>query len=235
MRRTTCGLAAAVLGSLAVAAPAMADGEITDPCGTDTLSLPGIVNRDPTIPSEDICSVDVRGAAGSGALRALHAVTHVSGDTANRGGAAAYTLNFTAGTCTGTLRYADGAPGATTGSLHVLGQCGGKSTPCPLQLPNSACFTFTGGVPFDRALPVAGAKLAGSTVTLDFDPNTLPAHAVPQALLDGFRAGQSLSGLSAYTFLRVPDGPGAEDAAFWVLDQADGTKPVGLGRAARRR
>src|SRR5690349_21783872 len=155
MRRTTCGLAVAVLGSLAVAAPAMADSEITDPCGTNDLSLPGIVNRDPTAPWLDLCSVDVRGTAGGNGLRGLHATSHVTGDTADRRGVAAYTFNFTAGDCTGTLRFEDLGPSSSESRTSIIGQCGGKTTPCDPPIPLENCVTFTGGTEYSRVLPAS--------------------------------------------------------------------------------
>ena len=234
MRRTTCGLAVAVLGSLAVAAPAMADSEISDPCGTNDLSLPGIVNRDPTAPWLDLCTVDVRGTTGSNGLRALQATLHVTGDTADRRGVGAYTFNFTAGTCTGTLRFEDLGPNKPDSRTVVGGQCDGTSPPCPLPLEN--CTTSpAGGTVFQRVLPASAGKASGSTVSFDFDPGALPAHAVPKSLLAAFAPGKSLTSLTAASFLRGQAGTTDDDGVFWLMDQANGEKPVALGGGTSKR
>ena len=234
MRRTACGLAVAALGSLAVAAPAMADSEITDPCGTNDLSLPGIVNRDPTAPWLDLCSVDVRGTAGSNGLRGVQAVLHVTGDTADDRGLAAYTFNFTAGTCTGTLRFENLGPNKPDSRTSIIGQCDGTSPPCPL--PIEGCTTSpTGGSEFQRVLPASAGKASGSTVSFAFDPGALPDHAVPKALLAAFAPGKSVSNLSAISFVRGQAGTTDDDGVFWLADDANGDKPVALGGSTRKR
>jgi hypothetical protein len=229
MRRTARGLTVAVLGSLAIAAPAAADNEITDPCGTGSASLPGLVARDPTVPWLDLCGADVRGRAGSGSLRALRATLRLAGDTAGRAGSAGYVFAFMAGTCSGALRYEDLGPGTTAGRLKLSGLCGGTWQQCDLP-PVASCVEFVGGDHYDRVLPATGAKVTGSTVTFNFDPNSLPSGAVPQALLDAFRAGRSLSSVEAFTFLRGQAGTTDDDGVFAIMDDAGGTKPVGLGR-----
>ena len=233
MRRTAYGLTAAVLGSLAVAAPAMADSEIKDPCGTNDVSLPGIVNRDPTAPWLDLCSVDVRGTAGSNGLRGVHATSHVTGDTADRRGVAAYTFYFTAGDCNGTLRFEDLGPNSSGSRTSILGDCGGTSAPCAV--PLEGCVTYTPGTEFQRVLPASAGKASGSTVSFDFDPGALPAHAVPKALLDAFAPGKSLTNLSAASFVRGQAGTTDDDGVFWLMDSADGDKPVALGGGTRKR
>src|SRR3954471_4872352 len=188
MRRIACGLAVAALGALAGAGPAGADTTLSDKCGTNDLSLPALVDRDVTAPWLDLCAGDVKGVAGKGTLRAVQATLTLAGDTADRSGSAAYSVAFDAGPCTATLHYEDLGPGASSGQYGISGQCNAKTAPCEPQITGQACFTTTGGTPCDRTLPVADAKLSGSTVTLFFDPNALP-RVSPQPLLDGFRAG----------------------------------------------
>src|SRR4051812_41394697 len=145
MRRTACGLAAAALSSLALAAPASADNEITDPCGPGGVSLPALVNRDVTVPWLDLCSADVRGTAASGTLRGLHVALKLAGDSSNRSNSAAYMFSFATGPCTASLRYEDVVPPAPGGKFSLTGQCGGKLEPCDPPLPASSCSQWAGG------------------------------------------------------------------------------------------
>src|SRR3954454_1442154 len=98
MRRTACGLVATAFASLAVAAPASADNEVTDPCGlVNNPSVPSTVNNGAPAPWLDLCGADVRGTAANGPLRGIHTTLHLAGDTANRAGSAAYGLVFQGG------------------------------------------------------------------------------------------------------------------------------------------
>src|SRR3954452_7021705 len=235
MRRTACGFAAVALGALAAAAPASADNEVTDACGLDSASLPGLVNRDETVPWLDLCGADVRGVPGNGPLRGLHVTLRLAGETANRAGSAAYDFVFTtAGSCSGALLLQDLGPSTSAMKYSVSGHCGAKTAPCDPPIPPGSSCT-TGGVKFQRDLPATGAKISGSTVTLDFDPNVLPVPATPKAFLDGFQAGQSLSSLGGFTLARTQYGPAEEDNAQLLVDDMENNKPFALGGARRSR
>jgi hypothetical protein len=234
MRRTACGLAAVALGALAAAAPASADNEVTDACGIENASLPGLVSRDHTVPWLDLCGADVRGVAGSGPLRALHVTLRLAGDTANRAGSAAYDFVFTMGTCSGALTLQDLGPSTSATQYSVSGHCDAKTAPCDPPIPPGSSCT-SGGVKFTRVLPATGAKISGSTVTFDFDPNALPVPATPKAFLDGFRAGQSLSSLGGFTLARAQYGPTEEYNAQLLVDDMENDKPFALGGARRSR
>jgi hypothetical protein len=222
MRRISCALAAATFGCLALAGTAAAKGEISDPCGTD-VSLPGMVNGDPTLPWLDICSGDVSGAPGDGPLRAIHATLQLNGDTADRQGFTAYTLDFDVPGCTGLLSAEDRGQAGSAGIVRIGGICDASSGPC--QVPGATC-SF-GGTPFQV---IAGtAKLDGSTVTLAFDPNRLPAHSVPKTFLDGLRAG-TLTSVGARTQLVYQNDAFGEDGIYgYPADQATGNGAVALG------
>jgi hypothetical protein len=223
MRRISCALAAAVLGCLAMAGTAAAKGEISDPCGSD-VSLPGIVNGDPTAPWLDICSGDVGGARGDGPLRAVHAVLHLNGDTADRQGYTAYTLDFTVPNCTGLVAVEDRGRASDPGVVRVAGVCDPNTT-CPLPIWTSCT---SGGRQFN--VSAGTAKLTGSTVTLDFDPNKLSTHSVPKSFFTGLAAG-SLTSVGARTGpVFQNDAFGADAFYGYPTDQANGTKPVSLKR-----
>jgi len=86
--------------------------------------------------------------------------------------------------------------------------------------------------------PVLSTRLGGDAVLLPIlvgagllgeDPD------LQAALLAAFAPGKSLTGLSAMSFLRGQAGTTADDGVFWLTDEANGDKPVGLGGSARRR
>jgi hypothetical protein len=234
MRRTAAGLAVTALAALATAAPASANNEITDKCGSEDLTLPALVNRDVTIQAFDLCGADVRGTAGSGALRAMHATLRLAGDTAQRG-SAAYWLGFATGPCDARLVYEDLVPPTGSGRALLTGQCGGTFKICQTQLPTEDCGHWVGGEAIHRVLPATASKLSGSTVTLDFDPGALPAHSVPQAFLDGFQPGRSLTALWASTWVRGQAGATEDDGVYWLMDQGSSSKPLALGGTRTKR
>ena len=157
----------------------------------------------------------------------------MAGDTAQRG-SASYWLQFAAGGCASLLVYEDLVP-PTGGRALLDGRCGGTFKNCQTMDPTEDCGYWVGGTPYRRVLPNTAFKVAGQTVTFDFDPNALPAGAAPRQFLDGFQAGKALTNLGAMSSVRGQSSTSEDDSFYVFVDQASSDKPLALGGSTPKR
>jgi hypothetical protein len=236
VRTLTKALVLAGLVWTATAPGALANGEVKDPCSVAAIGTLPNAYPDPTIPWLDLCDTDLAGVAGAGALRAIRATIHVAGDVGMRAGAAAYAVVTTAGACSFQIQYADRGLDVTGGATRVQGACNVVSKPCPILSDYAICFEpGPGSQNFDLRDPVAATAqlastpMAGSTITLTFDPNKVPAGAVPPALLDALRSGGTLHSTNVISFVRGGLTAAGPDGLFESIDWAFGDQTVALG------
>ena len=218
MRRTSWITAAAAAACLASAAPAAASSEIKDACGPGAIGGPPAYVVEPQVPWLDLCDSDVSGFAGAGSLRGVRFTLKLAGDaTARPPGLTRYTAYFFTDRCSVSLILNDLASG-TAG--WVGGSCDGRSEPCPV-VPS--CWQSYSGPSFEAKL--TSFQIAGNTVTLSFDPNTLPRSA-PKSLGQDLAAGV-IHNPEAITWVQA--GTDNHTSGGEIADIAEGGGSVSLG------
>jgi hypothetical protein len=220
MRRIRWTLAATALGCMATAAPAAANGEIKDACGPGAVGGPMAYIVEPAGTYLDLCDSDVAGFAGAGSLRGVRATLKLASDATTRPPATTrYSFFFSTKRCSVSVVLNDLATGPAT---RVGGYCDNVTEPCPVI---EGCWMTTSGAEYSVNLPASAGRISGSTVTLSFDPNTLPSS-VPASLREDL-AGGVVHDVAAISWVQA--GADNDTSAGEIADIAEGAESVSLG------
>lgn len=189
--RTTTAVLVAVVAALTGASPAAADDVVRDPCGVAAVGSPPQAYPDPTIPWLDLCDTTVAARPGPEGLRTVEAVVRVAGDLDLRARTSGFLVALRTPRCAMSLAFRDAGLDSDAGEVLLRGQCNQQEGPCTT-VPVAGCVLPTSGsseriaVAGGPALSSAIARtaMAGSTLTLRFDPAALAGEPVPDALLE---------------------------------------------------